>query len=203
MSQPTQDLGSFFSGGGGRSVSWKDKPLNSTVSGVIEAVHPPQQVTDPSDGKPKFKKNGDPIMQVRIDLQTDFRNFEMCRPPDDPNDTDDGRRSLYVGGWMTGAVGDALRKAGHQGAPQVGARLSVTLTERTPNRDNPALNPTNKFEASYAPPSAAATNDFFSNGSSTPAASDVPEPTKPAEISQAAWDQMDAATKKQLADIPF
>jgi hypothetical protein len=142
-------------------------------------------------------------MQVRIDLQTDFRNFEMCRPPDDPNDTDDGRRSLYVGGWMTGAVGDALRKAGHQGAPQVGARLSVTLTERTPNRDNPALNPTNKFEASYAPPSAAATNDFFSNGSSTPAASDVPEPTKPAEISQAAWDQMDAATKKQLADIPF
>jgi hypothetical protein len=57
------------------------------------------------------------------------------------------------------------------------------------------------YEAVYVPPSA--TSDFFSNGSSTPAAPDVPEPKKPEAISQAAWDQMDAATKKQLADIPF
>ena len=210
----TQSIDSFFSGGGGRSVSWRDKPLGASVEGTIEAVHPPQQVTDPKDGALKFKKNGDPIMQVRIDLQTAFRNFEMCRPPEDSDETDDGRRSLYVGGWMTGAVGDALRKAGQKGAPQEGARLKVTLTERTPP-DNPALNPTNKFEAEYTPPSAQATQQFFSNGtqqSAPPTYDDGPK--RPASITEAAWAAMPPETQKQVAatfatmagsqaDIPF
>ena len=206
----TQSIDTFFSGGGGRSVSWKDKPVGSTVSGVIEAVHPPQQVTDPVDGKPKFKRDGTtPIMQVRIDLQTDFRDFEMCRRPEDISETDDGRRSLYVGGWMTGAVGDALRKAGRQGAPEQGAKLSVTLTERTPP-DNPALNPTNKFSAEYTPPSAQAAGQFFD----TPATSNGPAVQRPASITEAAWAAMPPETQKQVAatfatmagsqaDIPF
>jgi hypothetical protein len=193
------DLNSFFSGGGGRSVSWKDKPIGSRVEGVVEFVHPPQQVTDPKTQEKKFKKNGDPIMQVRIDLQTDFRNFEMCRQPDDPNEVDDGKRSLYVGGWMTGAVGDALRKAGRQGAPEQDAKLSVTLTEREPN-ENRALNPTNKFTAEYTPPSAAATASYFDsgNGASQQAAVE-PEPQRPPTIAQAAWDAMTPETRKQVA----
>jgi len=212
----TQSIDTFFSGGGGRSVSWKDKPVGSTVSGVVEAVHPPQQVTDPVDGKPKFKRDGTtPIMQVRIDLQTEYRNWEMCRPPEDPAETDDGRRSLYCGGWMVGAIGDALRKAGQKGSPQEGGKLSVTLTERPPP-DNPALNPTNKFSAEYTPPSAAATGQFFetpaaSNGLSSPAA---PAPQRPASITEAAWAAMPPETQKQVAatfatmagsqsDIPF
>lgn len=158
MSQPT--LESFFSGGGGKSVSWKDKPIGTTVTGTILAVHPPQQVTDPADGKPKFNRNGQPIMQVRVDLQTDFRNWELCKPPDDPSQVDDGARALYVGGWMQGAVGDALRKAGRQGPPEVGGWISVTLTERTPN-ENPALQPINKFVAQYQSPAAQATGQFF------------------------------------------
>lgn len=208
MSQPSLD--SFFTAGGGRSVSWKNQPDGTTVSGVIEAVHPPQQVTDPVDGKPKFRRDGvTPIMQVRIDLQTDFRNFELCKQPEDPDETDDGRRSLYVGGWMTGAVGDALRKAGKQGSPEVGAKLSVTLTERTPNRDNPALNPTNKFAATYTPPTAAQTDSFFSsgqqpNGLSAPAAAvSEPEPKRPDTITAEAWAQLPLSTKQQLAEIPF
>jgi hypothetical protein len=202
MSQPSLD--SFFTAGGGRSVSWKNQPIGATVTGVIEAVHPPEQVTDPATKELKFRKDGKAIMQVRIDLQTEFRGFEMCKPPEDPNETDDGRRSLYVGGWMTGAVGDALRKAGRQGSPENGAKLSVTLTERAPNRDNPALNPTNKFSAEYTPPSAAATASFFSeqsNGLSAPAAAvSNPLPSKPESIAQSAWDQMDESTKRAVAN---
>lgn len=209
MTQSAPSLDAFFSGGGGRSVSWKDQPIGATVGGTIEAIHPAQQVTDPVSGMPKFKKDGvTPLMQVRIDLQTQFRNWELCRKPEDTGDGDDGRRSLYVGGWMTGAVGDAMRKAGASGAPQVGATLSVTLSERTPP-DNPALNPTNKFTASYAPPSQAATAAFFDNtpaqpatpnGLSAPAAQAAePLPPKPAAMSDVAWNAMPDATKRQVA----
>lgn len=207
MTQSAPSLDTFFSGGGGRSVSWKERPIGSKVSGTIEMVHPPQQVTDPVDGKPKYKKDGvTPLMQVRIDLQTDFRNWEMCRTPDDTSEGDDGRRSLYVGGWMTGAVADALRKAGRQGPPEVGARLTVVLTERTP-ADNPALNPTNKFAAEYVAPAAAATGDFFNGGqpaaaAATPAAAPAAAAStiaRPASITEAAWNLMDDSTKQAVA----
>lgn len=187
MSQPT--LESFFAGGGGKSISWKDRPIGTNISGVIKTVHPPTQQIDPVKNEPVFKKDGTPKMQVRIDLATDERD------PSDPDD--DGTRSLYVKGWMQGAIGDAMRKAGAQGAPQVGAKLTVTLSERTPN-DNPALSPTNKFTAVYEPPSAASTASFFSDGAASSAAAE-PEPTRPAAISEAAWAQMPLEAKKSVA----
>ena len=153
MTQPAapQTVAGFFAGGGGKSFSWKDKPIGTTVSGVIKTVHPPQQATDPVDGSPAIvKKTGKPKIQVRIDLQTNERD------PLDPED--DGVRGVYVGGWMTGAVGDALRKAGAT-EPQVGGTLTVRLTEREPN---PGLNPTNKFDAHYVP--APVTAGFFEGG---------------------------------------
>lgn len=195
MSQPTLDT---FFGGGGKSFSWKDKPIGTTISGTITAVHPPQQQTDPADGSLQFKKNGEPKMSVRIDLATDERD------PEDPED--DGLRGLYVQGWMQGAVGDALRKAGRNGAPEVGARLTVKLSERAPN-DRPGLNPTNKFVAEYVPASSAATQTFFNNGSSGGVAvgnalnqaAGQPEPQRPNTIPEAAWNTMDDATKRSVA----
>lgn len=145
------DINAFFSGQGGKSWSWAEKPLGTSISGVIKMVHPPRQVTDPITKELKVRKDGSPQMQVRIDLQTQLRD------PSDPED--DGMRGLYVGGWMTGAVGDAIRKAGVEGGPQVGGQLAVVLTERTPNPEIPAAKPTNKFVAQYTPPSPA--GNFF------------------------------------------
>ena len=52
-------------------------------------------------------------------MQTDER---------DPSDQfDDGARTLYVRGWMTGAIGDAVRKASAR-EPQIGGKLTVTYT---------------------------------------------------------------------------
>lgn len=148
MSQPST-IGSFF-GGGGKSFSWKDKPLGTTITGTIKAVHPPQPQTDPATQEIVInKRTGQPKMQVRIELATSERD------PADPED--DGTRNLYVGGWMQGAVGDALRKAGRQ-EPEVGGQLTVQLTEREPN-STPGLNPINKFAAGYVP--APVTGQFF------------------------------------------
>lgn len=189
----TPSLESFFFGGGGKSVSWKDKPIGTSVTGTIVAVNPPQQQTDPVDGKPQFKRDGvTPKMSVRIDLATAERD------PQDPDD--DGSRGLYVQGWMQGAIGDALRKAGRQGPPEVGGTLTVTLSEREPNA-NPALNAINKFTAVYVSPSAQSTGEFF-NGSAPPA---TPEPVlnRPHGITEAAWAIMPEETKKQLvATLP-
>lgn len=211
-------LESFFAGGGGKSVSWKDKPIGTTVSGTVTAVHPPQQQTDPVTQEKQFKKNGEPKVSVRVDLATSERD------PADPED--DGSRGLYVQGWMQGAIGDAIRKAtGAPGAPQIGAQITVTLSEREPNT-NPVLNPINKFTATYVPPAAAATQQFFgadtapvlSTASGQPVVHQqavpplpgqagyvAPPPAAPAVpleppqgITAAAWSVMPDATKQQL-----
>lgn len=199
MTQPTQTLDSFFGGGsGGRGISWRDQPIGTTVSGTITAVHEPVQQIDPVKNEPVFKKNGQPKMQVRVDLDTAWRNWEMTKRPDDPSEVDDGSRSLYIKGWMQGAIGDAMRKAGHQGAPQVGAKISVTLSEREPN-DNPVLSPTNKFTATYEQPGSVATGEFFGAGGSASPAPAEAEPQRPAAISEAAWAQMPLEAKKSVA----
>lgn len=185
MTEPT--IGSFFGGGGGRSVSWKDKPIGTTVTGVIKLVHPPQQQTDPVTGEPQFKKNKQPKLAVRIDLDTAERD------PSDPDD--DGSRGLYVQGWMQGAVGDALKKVGKT-VPEPGATLSVTLSDRTPN-ENAMLSPINKFTATYVPgvPGTAAFFTPPANG----AAPAVDTLQRPAAITEEAWKQMDPATRKAVA----
>lgn len=158
----TTSLESFFAGGGGHSVSWKDKPLGSNVTGTITGVGEPRQQTDPVDGSLVFQKDKvTPKMSVRIDLDTNFRNFEMIAPlTAPPTEPDDGARALYVQGSLQYAIGDALRKAGRQGPPEVGGTLSVTLVERVPN-ENRALNPTNKFNVTYTSPAPAAQQAFF------------------------------------------
>lgn len=177
----TTSLESFFAGGGGAGVSWKDKPLGSTVSGIITGVGEPRQLTDPLDGSLVFMRDKvTPKMSVRIDLDTNFRNFEMLVPlTAPPTEPDDGARALYVQGSLQYAVGDALRKAGRQGPPEVGGTLSVTLIERIPN-ENRALNPTNKFNVTYTSPAPAAQQAFFDpNGQQQFAAANPGYPVAP------------------------
>jgi hypothetical protein len=107
MTQAQQTADGFFSGGG-KAV--KFTTVGDSVTGIVAAVHQPEQQTTPGDNMPVFdKKTGAPKMQIRIELETDQR---------DPSDEwDDGRRTLYCRGWMKGAIGDALRRAGASGAP--------------------------------------------------------------------------------------
>lgn len=188
-------LGGFFQQTGGKSISWKDREIGFRQGGTIKALNEPSQQTNP-EGELLFdKKSGRPKMQVRIDLDTEYRD------PGDPDD--DGSRSLYVKGWMTGAVGDALRKAG-VADPAVGGQLWITLSGKEPSK-TPGYDPINKFTAEYTPPSPAA--GYFSEQSapqSPPAAvaagaAAAAEPPRPSAITEAAWKTMDLATKINLA----
>lgn len=179
----TDALAGFFSGGGKTA---KFPTIGTTVSGTIRAVHPPEAQTDLTTGKEIPDK-----YQVRIDLDTDDRD------PSDPEDT--GSRTLYVKGWMRGAIGDAVRRAGVQGPPAPGGRLTVTFSSEKPS--GVGLSPTKIYDAVYVPPSAASTAGFFGGGA--PAAAPAPTngggPQKPDSIDGKAWDAMDASTKAAVA----
>lgn len=175
------DVAGFFGATSGKGISFPNP--GDSVTGIITAIHPPEQQTDPATQALAFDKNGRPKMQVRIDLATDLRDPAI--------EHDDGSRTLYVRGWMKGSVGDALRKAGEK-EPKIGGKLTVTFThQEAPSA--PGLSGVKKFDAVYEPPLSEAGQHFAA------ASSSGKEPKKPAGISAAAWAGMDAATKQAVA----
>jgi len=116
--------------------------------------------------EPIMGKDGvTPLMELKVILQTDLRNWDKCAkvPTGEdkkplPESEDDGRRAIYVRGWMTGAIGDAVVAAtGKKGAPKVGGKLGVKLIELVPTDKG---NPFPKYEAVYEAPSGAEGFDF-------------------------------------------
>jgi hypothetical protein len=115
--------------------------------------------------EPILGKDGEPLMELKVILQTTLRDWDKCAkvPVDDDGkpragSEDDGRRAIYVRGWMTGAIGDAVEKAtGRKGAPKIGGRLGVKLTELVPTTKG---NPYPKYEAIYEAPTGAEGFDF-------------------------------------------
>lgn len=136
------------------------------VAGTIVSTSVMDQ-TDMATKKPKLDRDGNVKKQLAVILQTAHRNWEAVKkiPTDEhgqqlPPSADDGKRAIYVAGWMTGAVGDAVRAATNQvGAPRVGGKLAVRVSELAAN---PGGNPFRKYEARYEPPAAGA--EMFQQG---------------------------------------
>lgn len=183
MTQPNSTLSGFF-GGGGKAA--KFPTVGTGITGTITAVHPPEPQRDFETGQDIPGKT-----QVRIELQTELRDPDI--------EFDDGSRTLYVRGWMKGAIGDALRKAGAQ-EPKIGGRLTVTYSEDgAPPR--PGLRGPKKYTAEYVAPQAS-TATFF-NGPQQAAAQpqNAPVPSDPpAGIDPAAWAAMPADAKQAIAN---
>lgn len=184
MTQPAPSVAGFFSGGGKTA---KFPTIGTTVTGTITAVHPPEPQRDFQTQQEIPGKT-----QVRIELQTEDRDPEI--------EFDDGSRTLYVKGWMTGAIGDALRKANVK-EPQVGATLSVTYTgDGQPSR--PGFSGPKQYSATYTPPTSN-TGQFFNQGQAQqPAApQNAPIPNDPPPgIDPKAWAAMPADAKQAIAN---
>lgn len=130
----------FFSGGGPAAA--KFPTIGTTVVGTITGDSEEIQQTEP-DGTLKTWKNGDPMMQLVVPLQTAERD------PD--NEDDDGQRRLFVKGQMKSAIQQALIKAGKRGFER-GATLSITYVGDG-EKSNPAYNAPKMYKAAYTPPS--------------------------------------------------
>lgn len=177
---------------GGGVTSAKFPTIGTTVTGQI--VRPPEarQQTDIKDGTPLTFANGDPRMQVVVQLQTTER---------DPQDgEDDGIRGLYIKGNMLNAVREAVRKVGAKGL-ETGGTLSVTYTGDG-ERKNKAFDPPKLYAATYLPPKAAAANDVLMGQAPTmaavaPPSSPAPMPPAPPGVDPAMWARM--APEQQAA----
>jgi len=181
----------FFSGGGKGA---KFPQIGATVSGTVTAVHPPEPQRDIATNQPIPDK-----IQVRIDLATKDRDPEI--------DGDDGSRTLYVRGWMRGAVGDALRRAGAN-EPAIGGTLTVTYSgDGTATR--PGFDPPKLYTATYVPPSSPVAQHFSVPQTTVPSPQDAAlhtpaqqangGPVKPDTIPQNLWDAMDLSTRQAVA----
>lgn len=168
-----QDANDLLMGGGIKSAAFPDQQYGHTVAGLI--VRPPQvrQQSDFDTGKPKFFDNGDPMMQIVVQVQTDLR---------DPNDpTDDGVRAFYLKGQMQAAVRDAVRAVGAKGL-EPGGHLAIRYIKDEPNSRGRGKDK-KVYAAWYAAPAGQQANDALMAGSPPPAAPTQAPTAAPADMS--------------------
>lgn len=118
--------------------------VGATVTGTVKSAPRERQQTKFGSQDPDFWPNGDPKMQILVDLQTQERA--------DAND--DGERTLYVASKnMKRAISEAIRAAG---APdlQPGGTLTVQYLGNDPASKNPQ-NPAKMYAAQYTAPTSA------------------------------------------------
>jgi hypothetical protein len=148
------DANDLLMGGGIKSAAFPDQQYGHTVAGTI--VRPPQvrQQTDFDTGKPKFFDNGDPMMQIVVQVQTDLR---------DPGDSsDDGVRAFYLRGQMQAAVREAVRAVGAKGL-EVGGFLAVRYVKDEPNSRGRGKDK-KVYAAKYTAPADQSANDALMAG---------------------------------------
>ena len=110
-------------GGGVKSASFPDKQYGTTVGGLIVRTPVTRQQTDFKTGEPLTFANGDPRMQIVVQVQTELRD------PAEP--LDDGVRGLYLKAQMMQAVRDAVKAVGGKGL-EVGGHLAITYVRDEP-----------------------------------------------------------------------
>ena len=149
-------------GGGDFVPSFNLKAVGDSGAGEVVSVEVQDQ-TDFNTGQPIVdQRTGQPKKQLKVILQSEHRGWDnVTSPPtvrdaaghESPRDPseDDGRRALFVKGWMIGAIGDAVRAAGESGAPKEGGKLAVRVTELVPSSVKGGF-PYRKYEARYQPP---------------------------------------------------
>ncbi|MDQ3273860.1 MAG: hypothetical protein M3Q39_02205 [Actinomycetota bacterium] len=194
QSGPTNESDDFFGGGGGGAPSFKFQGVGHDVTGIVLSCrkmdqtvfgkNPPQPIIDQRTGKTK--------QQLQVVLQTKLTgwadvtkiptrtNPQTGQPEQAPASDDDGKRAIYVKGWMIGAIQDAIAAAGKSGGLEIGAKLAVRVTELVPTDQG---NPYAKYLARYAPPAADA--GFFQE--------QAPQQQQQQQQQQQAWGQPQAA----------
>ena len=150
----------FFQRGGNFAPSFKFDQIGANVAGEILSIDQQDQTDFDDPTKKLYDDRGNVKQQLQVILQTPLRNWQgVAKIPADqetgqpqPPSTDDGRRAIYVKGWMIGAVGDAVEKAtGLRAAPQVGGRLAVRFAKTQPPRSGRGQD-MKLYEAVYVPP---------------------------------------------------
>lgn len=118
--------------GGGKGISWKQKPDGYRYVGVVSRTPADGDVFQDSDPQTKTLKtwrDGSPklVMPVQLHIAWLDQWQQMTYP--------DTEASVYLRGNMKDEVTRAMQEAGVSGVPQQGALMDVTLTHRKPGNN--------------------------------------------------------------------
>lgn len=155
----------YSGSGGGGGPAFKFDAIGDVVKGEIIST----RVLDQRDYRtnnliPDPKRPGQMKKQLQVVLQTTLRNWAGCKQGKDaegkllPPEADTGARAVYVKGWMTGAVGDAVHKA-TGGASRTPVPKGILAVMFSTEEDTGRGRPLKKYEANYKAP--ATGSDLF------------------------------------------
>lgn len=164
MTDQVPSTDSFFDGvGESGAPSFKFSGVGTGIKGTVVDQYA-TFVTEPGSREPKTYKDGTPIPQLNVTLQTELRGWKnVSKVPKDkdgnplPASEDDGKRRIYVKYQMRNAVGAAI-KAASERALATGGTLAV---KQTGEDDRGKANPLPIFEARYTAPKPE--EEFFSS----------------------------------------
>lgn len=139
----------FLMGASGPSA--KFPTVGTSVGGRITRIGEPMQQKDMATQQPKFWPDGNPMLQLPVDVATDQRDPEI--------NNDDGTRTLYIKGQMQKAIREAVSRAGAK-MLEVGGTLTVTY-DRDEAPKQRGFNPAKVYTATYTPPTVQAAADFL------------------------------------------
>jgi hypothetical protein len=147
-------------GNGPWAASFKFDQVGSGLLGIITHWRAVPKTTTGDNPQQRHDKNGKPLWQHLVILQTDLRNWQgVARIPTDretkqplPPQADDGKRAIYLWYTLRDAVQEAVVAAG-QPILQVGWELGVKVTGTKPNPQG--RNAIKEYQAIYRPPSGA------------------------------------------------
>lgn len=175
-------------GGPGVPAFWFSQ-IGATIKGTVVSTkitdqtvyksNPPRPIPDP-------KRPGQNKKQIVAVIETNLSNWEGISPKSTlhknedgtlrPASEDTGARTIYIKGWMIGAVADAVKEAtgGQRKGIIPGDQIAVKLSEQV---DTGEGNPLNKFVANVKP--APVGEDLFSEAEEENAAkaADTSKPT--------------------------
>lgn len=134
------DSASFLSGGGAPAAKFRS--IGDTVTGVITGEPRLEQQRDFETGNPLVWSDGNPRMQLVVEVQTDQVDSSI---PDD-----EGRRRFFIKGAMKSAVSQAVKMSGRKQL-DVGGTLSISYSHDG-EASRPGLNPPRQYKAVYTPP---------------------------------------------------
>jgi hypothetical protein len=149
------DVSEFLGGNAAPSISWKNVPNGTTITGKIVSSAVVNQ-TDPKDGKVKYWDDGNPMKQLVITLH----NPEWIGEVNEKGDVNKtGEKRLFASGAkkpkrpeersMVAAIIEALKKADATLEP--GGELTVQFIGEG-DKTNPAFNPPKFYRAKYVKP---------------------------------------------------
>lgn len=155
--------GSLGGGAGGPSFKW-DNVIGAGILGLVVKTEVVPKTVMGVNGQPptqKYDKNGKPMFQLRILLQTDLRGWQgvssipkVATPNggevDAGPETDTGLRVIYAWYTLSHAIEKAVQAASLT-AVQIGWELGARVTEV----EGTGNNAVRKYEAVHRPPTGA------------------------------------------------